>query len=106
MPGEEALERAVLERQVEPVSLDERRVGSALGRDREHPRALVEPRHVARQVAGEEAGAAGDVERPLGRQCLITAIKAASSSSQPGRSRSAYLPRPRYQSSYSGARVS
>ena len=104
---EQTLERPVLEREVERIAGDERGGGDALAGDREHPFALVEPGHVARQMLGDETGAAGDVERLGGRQrCQGTVATSASSSSQPGLDRSLYRPTPSHQSSYSGARVS
>ena len=57
-------------------------------------------------MAGEEAGAAGDVERPRRRQRRASsAISRCTSSCQPGRSRRANRPVPSHQSSYSRARA-
>ena len=47
---------------------DEARVRDARAGDLEHRRALVEPDDLAAEVLREEPGAAGDVERPRGRQ--------------------------------------
>src|SRR5262245_8909069 len=64
----DAVERGVLERQLERVALDEPRARNLLARDREHSLALVERDDVAAQVAREETRPAGDVERALRRQ--------------------------------------
>jgi hypothetical protein len=48
--------------------LHERRVRRLSRGFPQHSLALVEPRHVARQVLGQVAGAARDVERAPGRQ--------------------------------------
>ena len=68
MAREDAVEGAVLERQAERIRLDEPGVGQARARELEHRRALVEPGDLTRQVTRQVAGAAGDVERPRGRQ--------------------------------------
>lgn len=65
---EEPIERAVLERQVERVALDERRAGHLLPSHIEHGAALIEAGHVAAQTARHEPGAAGNVECSLRRQ--------------------------------------
>ena len=59
---EDAVELAVLERQIEGVALDEGRVQCLLARDREHRLALIEADDFAAEVAREEARAARDVE--------------------------------------------
>jgi glutamate formiminotransferase / 5-formyltetrahydrofolate cyclo-ligase len=64
--GEHAVELAVLERQRESVTGDEPRGGHLLARDVEHPLALVEADDVAAEMARQEAGAAGDIERSCG----------------------------------------
>ena len=105
MAGEDAVERAVVERQLERVAVDEGRARRLPARDLEHALALVEADDLAAQVARQEAGSAGDVERAQRAAATATALRAPRrSSSQPGRSRSAKRPAPRYQSSYSGAR--
>ena len=76
MAGEEALEFLVGERQGKRVGLDHPGVRDALGCDREHPRALVEARELARQMAGEEPRPAGDVERAGRRQALAVSPRA------------------------------
>src|SRR5512133_2172699 len=65
---EHAVERAVPERELERVAVDELRGRHLLAGDRKLPLALVEPDDVAAQMACQEAGAAGDVERAGGRQ--------------------------------------
>ena len=63
---EQAVERPVSEREIERVPLDERRVRRLASRLVEHLARLVEAGYVSVQVARQEAGAAGDVERPGG----------------------------------------
>src|SRR5262249_34007637 len=60
---EDALERAVLERQREGVAGDECRARDALAGDREHRCALVEAGDRSAKMLCEEARSAGDVER-------------------------------------------
>jgi hypothetical protein len=64
--GEDAVERAVGERQRDGVALDDPRVRQPGRGHLDHRRALVDAHHVALQVAGEEARAAGHVEHPAG----------------------------------------
>ena len=61
---EDALEPVVLERQGEGVALEERRLGVAPPREAEHLVAVVDTDDLAPQAAGDEAGAAGDIQRP------------------------------------------
>src|SRR6266511_3133805 len=61
---EDAFEGAVFERQRQRVALDEAGVRNARAGDHEHPLAVVEPDHLAWEVPGQEARAAGHVERP------------------------------------------
>src|SRR5262249_29577510 len=65
---EKAIERAVVERKLESVTLDECGVRRLLGGDREHLVTLVEPDDLATEVPGHEACSTRDVERPRGRQ--------------------------------------
>ena len=70
MSGEDSLERVVFERKLERVAANEgglRRLAPGLV---EHRLALVEADHLAREMARQEAGAAGHVERPGRRQSL------------------------------------
>jgi len=65
---EHALESSVLERQIECVALDEGRVRRTLLSEFEHAGALVETGDLAAEVPRQEAGSAGNVERPCRRQ--------------------------------------
>jgi len=67
MTGEDAGEAVVREGQREAVTLDVRRMWRLAHRLGEHPGALVEADDVAADVPGQEAGAAGDVERATRR---------------------------------------
>jgi hypothetical protein len=60
--GEDAVEGVVVERQRDRVALHGAAVRQPRRRDLHHRLALVEPDHVAAQVAGDERRAAGDVE--------------------------------------------
>jgi len=62
MSCEDALENAVRERQREGVAANESGFGNALAGDLEHSFALIEPDYLAREVSGQKAGPAGDVE--------------------------------------------
>src|SRR5512132_2472099 len=68
--GEDALERAVLERELERVAANVCRVGRLAAGLVEHRIALVEADDLPRQVPGQESGAAGDVERSCRRESL------------------------------------
>src|SRR5207247_10418074 len=65
---EDAVERAVREGEGERVALDERRIRQAFARDPDHRVALVEPDHLPAEMLRQEARAAGDIERPRGRE--------------------------------------
>ena len=64
MAGEQAIERAVGERQRERIARHEHGVGDPLRGDLEHPLALIERGDLAAQVASEKARSARDVQRP------------------------------------------
>ena len=68
MAGDDALERAVGERERDRVALHDAGVRHPRTGDRDHPRALVERRDRATQVAAEERGAASHVEGARRRQ--------------------------------------
>jgi hypothetical protein len=68
--GEDALECAVLERELERVAANVRRVGRLTAGLVEHPITLVEADDFPGQVPGQESGAAGDVERSCRRERL------------------------------------
>jgi len=63
---EDAVERAGFERESERISLHEPDVRRLRPRHAKHACTLVEPDDVTAQMAREEAGAAGDVERARG----------------------------------------
>src|SRR5207302_10957553 len=62
MSGEDAMEDVVGKGQRESVSLDERCSRDPPACELEHRRALVEGDHRSREILGQEAGAAGDIE--------------------------------------------
>ena len=66
MRGEHGVEGAVGEGQRDGVALHRASAGQPRGGDLDHRRALVEAGDVAAEVARDEAGAAGDVERAAG----------------------------------------
>src|SRR5207253_2879423 len=68
VPREDALERPVRERQCEGVTLHVGRFRCLLARDFDHRWTLVESDDLPRQMPGQEAGSAGDVERACGWQ--------------------------------------
>ena len=105
MAREDALERAVQERQPQRVGLDEAGVRHPRARELEHRGALVEPvispgRCCVRKPVPHATSSVRAAE------ATITSISASRASSQPGRSRCSNRPVPSHQSSYSGARAS
>jgi len=73
--GEDPLERAVLERELERVAANVRRVGRLTAGLVEHRIALVEADDLSGEVPGQESGAAGDVERSCCRERLERAAQ-------------------------------
>src|SRR6516164_9247951 len=68
VPGEDALERTVGERERQRVGADDPGRGHAFGRDPEHALALIQAGDRAAQVPGKESGAACHIECCHSRQ--------------------------------------
>src|SRR6185437_3434048 len=70
MTSEHPVEGAVGKSEPQGVAYKRHAARQAGPRDGDHGRTLIDTDHVAAKMPGQEAGAAGDIQRPPGRQAL------------------------------------